>query len=191
MYKKTIVQLFLLLILFLISILFFRTYFLDKNSKSDVVSDNNFSDVKDSNLITNIEYLAEDKNGNKYIIRSEFSEITDDKKELILMTNVEAIINFNNLNQIRITSNNARYNRLNYNTLFYGNVLTNYDNHEISSGNMNLILNENLATIFDNVVYKNLNTKLEADKIEIDLITKNSKIFMNNNSKKVKILSLN
>ena len=55
---------------------------------------------------------------------------------------------------------------------------------------MNLLFNQNLATISNNVIYKNLNTELFADKIEIDLITKNSKIFMKNNSKKVKIVSM-
>ena len=41
------------------------------------------------------------------------------------------------------------------------------------------------------IIYKNLNTKLLADKMEIDLITKNSKIFMNNNSDTIKIVSIN
>ena len=48
-----------------------------------------------------------------------------------------------------------------------------------------------MATITNNVIYKNLNTKMFADKIEINLITKNSKIFMNSGSKKVKIVRIN
>ena len=36
--------------------------------------------------------------------------------------------------------------------------------------------------IDNNLVYKNLDTKLKADKVELDLITKNSKIFMFDNS---------
>ena len=39
------------------------------------------------------------------------------------------------------------------------------------------------------VVYKNLDTKLIADRIVIDLITKNSKIFMENDNKKIKIFN--
>ena len=55
---------------------------------------------------------------------------------------------------------------------------------------MDLLFKDNLATISNNVVYKNLNTQLYADKIEMDLITKNSKIFMKNKSEKVKVVSI-
>jgi lipopolysaccharide export system protein LptA len=63
--------------------------------------------------------------------------------------------------------------------------------HAITSDNLDLSFDENLATISDNVIYKNLNTRMQADKIEIDLITKNSKIFMNDKLKKVKIININ
>ena len=39
----------------------------------------------------------------------------------------------------------------------------------------------------NNLVYENNTSRLRADKIEIDLITKNSKIFMYNKKKKIKI----
>ena len=66
-----------------------------------------------------------------------------------------------------------------------------YNDHFISSDKLDLIFEKNLATISNNIIYKNLNTKLQADKVEIDLITKNSKIFMNDKTKKIKIMSIN
>ena len=66
-----------------------------------------------------------------------------------------------------------------------------YDEHSTNSDNLDLIFEKNLATLSNNIIYKNLNTELQADKMEIDLITKNSKIFMNNNSDTVKIVSIN
>ncbi len=36
-----------------------------------------------------------------------------------------------------------------------------------------------------------MDTKLEADKIEIDLLTKNTKIFMDDKSKKIKLIKSN
>ena len=56
---------------------------------------------------------------------------------------------------------------------------------------LDLFFGNNLATLTNNITYKNLNTTLQADKIEIDLITKNSKIFMKNKNKKVKIININ
>ena len=63
--------------------------------------------------------------------------------------------------------------------------------HVITSDNLDLLFEVSLATISNNVIYKNLNTRMQADKIEIDLITKNSKIFMDNKTDKVKIVNIN
>jgi lipopolysaccharide export system protein LptA len=57
------------------------------------------------------------------------------------------------------------------------------------SDNLYLQFDKKLATISDNVIYKNLNTELKADKVEIDLITKNSKIFMDDKSNQVQIIN--
>ena len=45
--------------------------------------------------------------------------------------------------------------------------------------------------MYGNVIYKNLITTLHADKIDIDLITKDSKIYMLNKSKKIIVKNLN
>jgi lipopolysaccharide export system protein LptA len=107
------------------------------------------------------------------------------------MENVEATIRSLNSDPIIIYSDNALYNKFNYDTNFYKNVMVSYGIHKITSDNLDLIFKKNLVTITNNVIYKNLNTKLEADKIEVDLITKNSKVFMNDKSKKVNIIKLN
>ena len=107
------------------------------------------------------------------------------------MKNVLATINLKDTNQINISSDIATFNNINYDTNFYNNVLVTYGGHTITSNNLDLFFEKNLATITQNIIYKNLNTTLEADKVEIDLITKNSKIFMDNQSKKVKVFSIN
>ena len=50
---------------------------------------------------------------------------------------------------------------------------------------------KNLAIFSDSIIYTNLQNKIKADRLEIDLITKNSKIFMNDESKKIKALVIN
>ena len=40
----------------------------------------------------------------------------------------------------------------------------------------------------DNLIYKNIDSILYADKFEMNLITKDNKIFMKDKSKKIKIL---
>ena len=194
MQKKLFLQIFLLLIILLISITFFRIYF--GNNIADRPLDNNKikSDnlpKKESNLIYNIQYLSKDKEGNSYIINSKFGEVDGDKQEIVYLKKVTATISLKNSEPINIYADNAVYNNINYNTNFYENVSVVYSEHHITSDNLDLDFKKNLATIFNNISYKNLNTKLQADKIEINLITKNSKIFMFNKSKKVKIVSIN
>jgi len=194
MQKKLFLQIFLLLIILLISITFFRVYF--GNNITDRPLDNNKIKLdnlpkQESNLIYNIQYLSKDKEGNSYIINSKFGKVDSDKQEIVYLKKVTATISLKNSELINIYADNAVYNNINYNTNFYENVSVVYSEHHITSDNLDLDFKKNLATIFNNISYKNLNTKLQADKIEIDLITKNSKIFMFNKSEKVKIVSIN
>ena len=92
---------------------------------------------------------------------------------------------------IEITSKKANYNSVNYNTNFYQDVLVIFEGHQINSDNLDLFFDKNLGTIYNNIVYKNTNTTLIADKIDIDLITKDSKIYMIDETKKIKIKHLN
>ena len=186
-------QLFLLICAIVISILFFRTYFLNNDTKTIKTEKNNldFENRSDSNLISNIKYVSEDKNGNIYQINSEYAEIKDDQLELVFMKNVVGVIRLNNSTPINISSERAIYNKITYDTNFYTNVLLTNDDHIITSDILDLFFGNNLATLTNNITYKNLNTTLQADKIEIDLITKNSKIFMKNKNKKVKIININ
>ena len=194
MQKKTILQLSLILIVTIISIVVFKFYFSDKGqnnvTKKVKIDNKNFSN-KTSNFVHDIEYISEDKEGNKYIIQSELGELKENEPGFILMRKVVAIVEMKNSTPINIFSDVAKYNNINYSTNFYGNVLITYDEHNITSDNLDLFFDKNLATISNNIIYKNLNTNLQADKVEIDLISKNSKIFMNDNSKKIKIVNIN
>ena len=194
MQKKTLIQLSLLFFIFAIIIIFYKSYFgnlsevkiknaIAKNSNKDIVK-------KGINQIGKMSYISQDLEGNSYIIESDFGEYDQKKPDLILLTNVKATILTKNSEPIKIYSNKSLYNNLNYNTNFYDEVQIIYKDQTIFSNNFDLIFNEKTGTIYNNVVYKNLNTMLYADKIDIDLISKDSKIYMFDKSKKVKIKNL-
>ena len=171
MIKKILLQFFLFFLILIISLIVFKMYFLEKK----VITYNENETKKEiikSNVIHNIKYNTQDNDGNKYNITADKGEFENDNPELIFMTNVNAIIKLDNSTPINVSSDEALYNN-------------------ITSANLDLILEKNLVTIYNDVIYKNLNTKLLADKVEIDLITKNSKIFMIKNQKKIKIISTN
>ena len=191
MQKKIIIQVFLFLLIIIISVIFFKFYFKPINLTKEYDSKINNSDSNQNNLMSNIKYFAADKIGNEYIVQSKLAEFDPNQPNLILMEEVTGNIQFTNSSPILISSDKAIYNKLNHDTKFFENVLATYDDHKISSQNLELFFDKNLASISKKIIYKNLNTELRADRIEIDLVTKNSKILMDKKTKKVKVLTLN
>jgi len=194
MQKKTLIQLSLLLLIFFFIIIFYQSYFGDLSEVKieNVIKKDLNKDIakKGMNKIEKVSYTSQDLEGNSYNVKSEFGEFDQNKPDIMLLTNVEAIILTKNSKPIKIYSKKSLYNSLNYNTNFYDEVQIIYENHKIFSNNFDLIFNEKIGTVYNNVVYKNLNTTLYADKIDIDLISKDSKIYMFDKSKKVKIKNL-
>ena len=142
-----------------------------------------------SNLLNNIFYENFDAEGNKYQISASSGKLKNLDSNIIYMTNVVALIHLKNLNILKIVSDNAIFNNLNFNSNFYNNVELSYLDHQLNSEKLDLKFDENLIVLKEKVLYQSLDTKLFADAIVIDLITKNSKIFMNDNEKKIKILN--
>jgi len=198
--RKIILQLSLIALMTGVSIIFYQTYFLN-NSKKVVGADNKTENKtenkiienieKNKNKIENFEYSVKNLNNEKYDITSKEAIIDLKNPNLIYMKNVIAIMQTNKAPNIYIYSDNALFNKITYETNFDTNVLIKHDVHEIKSDKLDFFLKENLVTISDNIKYKGVNTELLADKIRINLITKDTKIFMNNRTEKIKTVTLN
>ena len=190
MNKKTAVQFSLLLLIFLIFLIIFFKYFdqkieaRKKTSESKKISK---TIEESSNIIKDIEYLSKDNMGNTYKINAKFGEIQGKDTNLILLKNVKAKITIIGSEDIFIYSSFAKYNSQNYDTNFYENIRVNYGEHKINSEYLDFLFNQNIAILYQDIVYKNFQTKLMADRLEIDLITKNSKLSMKNKKEKIKI----
>ena len=78
---------------------------------------------------------------------------------------------------------------INNNTIFKEKVNVKYGGQTIDSGILNLNFKNNLIEILEDVFYVNENTKIRADKVEIDLLDKKLKISMINQKDKVNITS--
>ena len=107
------------------------------------------------------------------------------------MSGVKATIILSNSNIITILSDVAIFNNKNFETKFSKNVKFDYLTHHLEAENLDLLFDTKLIEIKNKVIYKNLDTEMAVDRIIIDLVTKNSKIFMNDSSKKIKILKNN
>ena len=190
--KKTYIQILLFSILSILIILTFNFYKPDeveiKNKKiQSYDKEKSLQETESFNFIENLSYFSEDSFGNQYKINAMKGFVSLEDKNIIFMTDVNAIITMNNSQPIFIDADFADYNNINYDTFFKGSVFLRHLTHKINSEKLNLFFETNFVTMSDNLVYKNTDTVLYADKFEMDLITKNSKIFMNNESKKINI----
>ena len=187
MAKKIYIQFFLIIIFFIISFFLFLKYF----KKTSLENDTNINITQNTNtsesLIEDLKYLSTDKEGNEYKIEAKKGNIDKNNPDIIYLENVSAIILLQNSDLILIKSNFAKYNIKNFDTLFNDSILVNYGEHVLNSGFLDLSFENNLVSLYDNVRYISGVSSLKADKAEIDILNKKTKIYMEDSSKKVQI----
>ena len=190
MTKKIYIQLFLILILIVISLILFFKYF--KKTSLESNNNTNISQTADTgeSLIEDLKYLSTDKEGNEYKIEAKRGNIDKLNHDIIYLENVMANIILQNSENISIQSNFARYNNKNFDTLFKDSVSVDYGEHLLKSEFLDLSFKNSLVSIYDDVQYLSGISSLKADKAEIDLLNKRTKIFMENPDKKVVINNL-
>ena len=190
MNRKTGLQVIMVLVIVIISLWFYLKYFTK-----------NFEDVKEtlvlekidknqnntSTYIDDINYVSIDVKGNKYQITAKQAEIKVENSDVMFLRDVVAFIFIKDSDTVKITSNFGKYNSKNYDTIFSENVIVIYPGHKITGKYLDFSFLSNLGIFNTNVVYNGEKTNLFSDKIEMNLTTKDTKIFMNDTEKKVLI----
>ena len=121
----------------------------------------------------------------KPILKLENVSLSFGKRQIL--ENVKAFILLQNSEIILIESNYAKYNTKSYDTLFNDSVSVDYGDHVLKSEFLDLSFENNLVSVYDNVRYLSGISSLRADKAEIDILNKKTKIFMEDPNKKVQI----
>ena len=181
MNKKTALQVLMTLVIVIISLWFYLQYFNNNDKISKVVSvikkvDNNQN--SSSTFIDDIDYISSDAKGNKYQITAIQAEIKEENSDVMFLKNVIAYIFIKNSDTVKITSNFGKYNSKNYDTIFSENVIVIYPGHKVTGEYLDFSFLTDLGVFTTNVIYTGEKTKLFADKIEMNLTTKDTKIFM-------------
>ena len=177
----------------LILVLLFVFFKFSEKKKSSLTSEINDKDIhNNSNIIKDLFYTSKDLKGNEYSIYAKEGEIDLDNSDVIFMTNVTAYIKLKKKSEtVTITSDYGKYNSINYDTIFSGDVKIEYIDNIITSEYLDFSLIKNLLIISRNVIYKNPKNIMMADVIEMDINTKNTKIFMYNSQEKVNVKNYN
>ena len=184
-------RVFIFLIIIATSFFFIYSHFFQKEKNNQTVNlEAEEKTSTNSNIIKDIKYSSKDLKGNEYIILADEGEIDLDNSDIIFLKNVKAFINLIEKNEtITVVSDFGKYNTINYDTIFSQNVKIQYLNNAIIGDYLDFSMKKNLLIISKNVVYTNPTNILKADVIELDTITKNTKIFMHNSRDKVNIES--
>ena len=190
MSKKFVKNFFFLIFLILVTIIYFQIFYKDKDQKIKIDQsliekiEENYSN---SNIIENVNYTSKDSKGNEYNVKSLKGEIDYSDPDTIYLTNVEALIKLTNSNNIKIRSDFGKYNTANFDTIFSKNVIIKYLDNTITGDYLDFSFKRNTMIISRNVIYTNSENILKSDVMEVDIVTKDTKIFMYEKKKKVNI----
>ncbi|WP_440929435.1 LPS export ABC transporter periplasmic protein LptC [Candidatus Pelagibacter sp.] len=147
--------------------------------------------IESSNIIEDVSYSAKDTNGNEYFLKASEGTIDQNDSNYIFLKSVNALINLKNYNLVEISSDFGKYNINNYDTIFSKNVIITYLDNKITGDYLDFSWEKNLMIISRDVILKNNKSSLQADVIEVNIETRDIKIFMYEENKKVNIKSLN
>ena len=114
-------------------------------------------------------------------------EFIRENKNIILLDQVTAKINLRDKPEISIKADHAEYDYDNLNTKFFDNVKIKYSSNIITSDNLDLIFNKNIANMYNNVFFKNDTSNAKADLINMNFLTGNINIKMYEESNKIEI----
>ena len=183
-----IVFIFLILIsIFLIYLKFLKNDPDSVQNETVIVEENVYS----SNVIENVNYSTKDNDGNEYLITALKGEIDYANQNIIYLTDVKAEIKLNNSDNIVVVSDFGKYNADNFDTIFSINVIIKYLENKIVSEYLDFSMNRNTMIVSKNVIFTNFDNILKADVIEMDLKTKDTKIFMYEKNNQVNIKNKN
>jgi len=195
MKKSNFLKILLILSLIILTWFVYSKYF-KKNENLSSKPANSTTSLEEevfynSNIIKDINYTSRDLKGNEYILLAKEGEIDLNNSDIIFLTDVTAYIKLvKNSELIVITSNYGKYNTINYDTIFSKNVKIDYVDNIITGDYLDFSMMKNLLIISRNVIYKNLENTMKADVIELDTITKDTKIFMYNLSEQVNVTNI-
>ena len=191
MIERNIGKIIIIILSFIVVLIVINSKFFEKKDATLIKPQELESEVYSSNKIKDVKYTTKDADGNEYIITATEGEIDYSNTNTIYLTNIKAQIKLIDSEDISITSDYGKYDSGNFDTIFSKNVIINYLNNEITGEYLDFSLERNSLLMTKKVVYTNLENILKADAVEMNLKTKDTKIFMYENQKKVNIKSIN
>ena len=186
MKKKIFIQIILIFLIFYFSYFLYNKYFYkdlseiklgnEKSINEKSINEKSINENTNMNMISKINYKSSDMEGRIYNITAESGYMDLSNSQIIKMNKVVANIELKDGALIIITSDFADYNSITNETKFSSNVVSKYLDHKVFSEFLIIDFEKNILEATHEMTYKNSNSVMKADKLEVNLITKDIKI---------------
>tara|TARA_Y100000591_G_scaffold251703_1_gene223184 strand:- start:314 stop:1021 length:708 start_codon:yes stop_codon:yes gene_type:complete len=124
------------------------------------------------NLTKEIEYITSTKNGDIIKIFAKSGKTNLKNNNILELEDVNGTISSNKKSNVYISSKFAEYNFSEQNSKFYVDVEIKYINRVIICDNFDLKINDNIAVAYNNVIIKDNNSLMKAEKVTMNILTK-------------------
>ena len=131
---------------------------------------------KFENLTRQIQYITSRSNGDVFKILADTGKTNLKNSNLLDLENVKGSIISSERPDIYISSKFAEYNYSDQNSKFYDDVIIKYNDQVIKCDNLDLKISDNIAIAYNNVIMQNKNSLMKAEKITMNILTKDISI---------------
>lgn len=156
-----------------------------------VKEEKRIAEIRDNliNTFDFVEYKGLYDYDKPFIVTSEKAHIINDNPDIVYMTKMKVTMYMKDGRIIIITSDQGRYDKLNYNCFFEYNVKATDGETTMLSENLDLLATSETASVYNNVILTGEQGSLKADQINYDFNNENYQISMFNEGKvKIKII---
>ena len=169
------------------------SYFLSTNKGSKKIEDgiqisnqpNNLDLESGITKFANVEYNSTDNKNRAYRTQAKQAFLNKKKPDLILLKTVKSTTTLKDGSDLIIMSDNAKYFKNSKNIEYMSNVKIINKEISITAELAKFIPSKNIIRLEKNVVLKDINNTIKGDIVELDTLTNDLQIFMNNKKNKV------
>ena len=146
-------------------------------------------DTKLVNTFDNVEYKGLYNLDKPFVVTSDKAHILNENPDIVYMSNMKVIITMKDGRLVTITSDQGKYDKLNYNLNFEYNVKATDEKTVLLSENLDLLSTSETAAVYNKVILTSEWGSLKADQINYDFNNENYQVSMFNKGKvKIKLV---
>ena len=181
--KEKRIQIFLILIGFLLILITYFYYPYMKSSKfiADKIDEGNLKNKTADNLdstFQNVSYKGFYDLDKTFTVNAEDAFILNEEPNAVYMKNMHVTLYLSESRIVIITSDRGKYNKITYDCFFEQNVKATDDDTVIFAENLDLLATGNSVDVHNDVYLKHATGSLHADKINYNFETKYFKVSM-------------